>query len=102
LSQVDLDGKITILGFFGVSCSPEAVEVYPNPAKEHFTLVGPSSQGKRTMRLLSTQGEVLLQQEIDFDLDPSWQFSLAELASGMYLIELSNDAESQTIRLIKE
>lgn len=102
LSQIDLDGQRTILGFFSVNCTPESADVFPNPATTYFSLVAPDDYGKRLVRLLTAQGEMLLEREVDFDLDPSWQFSTTDLASGVYFVELSNERDRQTIRLVKE
>lgn len=102
LSEVDINGSVSIVGSRYVDCANSKLKVYPNPFENQFTLeLGDA--------FINTENDIAIydaygaqvysgeftgkQKEIDVDL--------GGLASGMYMIRVSNAVISETVRLIK-
>lgn len=73
--------------------------VFPNPAKDHFTLSG-ESQAFRQMEIISAAGQLMG----TWQVEPGKHYPISELHSGLYYIRLSgkNGQSIKTIRLHKE
>ncbi len=65
---------------------------YPNPASDFVTISGLSQNA--TIRFINSLGSV-----ITANRDNEGKISLADLASGIYLLEINSEGISQRIRL---
>lgn len=95
----------------GLTRSPNNQEVtlmlYPNPATDYTTLRGVlSAPGQLSFQLIDLQGRVLQSHPQQyFQNAVEKEFSLAELASGMYFVRLiyvgEEGTQAMTLKLIK-
>ena len=85
------------------STAPFEVTVYPNPVSEQFS-VGVSGAAGQVVRyrLSSLQGQCLLEQRSTAETDQHTEtIKLPASAAGLYLLQVSTDAHSQTVKVLK-
>lgn len=71
--------------------------LYPNPAKDEINLVGLPSQDEIKVNIYNTNGLLVKSLKIT-----NKSFSVSELASGMYFINIEFEDRSITKKLVKE
>ena len=79
------------------------VLMIPNPATSgvNITFTAPQSE-KTTVRILSLEGVCVMTQELGVQQNGSVLLSLDNLASGVYMVELTSGNERVVQRLVKE
>ena len=82
---------------------PEALRVYPNPAREQLQIVLPPNSGKPiALQLYNAQGQ-LLRSEQQLPTERLLQLeSLGSLPAGLYIVQLQSDGRSYVARFSKE
>jgi hypothetical protein len=73
------------------------VEVFPNPAKDVFTINCKNTTNKINMQLYSADGQLI--KEVDFNR--SYTFDTADLCNGIYFIKIV-DLERKRLPLLKK
>ncbi|GEM_PF-805709 len=78
------------------------IDVFPNPAKEFFTLQleGPVSETVN-IRLMSATGQMVYSQ-IDLSLASRTEIPVADLPSGIYFLQLNSETASTVRRVVVE
>ena len=78
------------------------MRVYPNPASERFTLEleMPELVNEATVQLLDPAGRVLFVRQYDGIRSGRFDYDVADLPAGIYLLQLSTEAGSRTERVI--
>lgn len=73
--------------------------IFPDPAKNDLFVLAPIYDGPSNYKILNSVGQV-----ISDNVVPQTKFSidLSSLASGLYIIEISNGQKSETQKFIKE
>lgn len=103
LRQVDSDGSLHFSSIVEVAGALHSLELYPNPARERATIVIPSSQGRSvTVTIFDLLGREVKQLHVgDMDADEtrSIDFSVADLASGIYLVRADNGVAASVRKL---
>lgn len=76
------------------------VDVFPNPAKDFFTLQleGPSSE-KVDIRLLSATGQLVYTQS-DLSLSSNTEIPVANLAGGIYFLQINSETAATVRRVV--
>ncbi len=83
-----------------VTGSNVGLMVYPNPAHEQVTVdVAGSISGKATISILDVTGKLLRTEAMT---GAKAQINLNGLASGVYMLRYTDEANSQTIKITKE
>jgi hypothetical protein len=70
-------------------------QLYPNPVQESLSLSGPL-HAIQSIRVLQTNGQEVLRLKVQKELN------LANLAAGLYLLEITTPAGVSRIKLLKE
>ena len=92
-------------GIAGVASSNNmAMQLAPNPANDQLTvlLYGLKSNEKSNLRIYDLLGNVVLKDEIQGKENYTLQYNISDLASGMYMVEVSGLATKAVSRLIKQ
>ena len=76
------------------------IEVFPNPALGMVTIHTKEMKFK-AVGIMNALGRVVYQEAL-LNESNSHQVNLATLASGVYFVELKNDTNSYTVRIVKE
>jgi hypothetical protein len=71
--------------------------LYPNPVSELLTIK--SSLKNYTLSLFSIQGQLIEKRE---NLNAQEQFNYSNLASGLYILKLTTENSTETIKIIKQ
>ncbi len=80
-----------------------SLKFYPNPAKDHLTILGKFETGALTWNLYSLNGQLLSQKEIKFHSSGnSLDVQLPSLPAGLYLIQVRQQGQQQFGKLIIE
>ena len=70
--------------------------VYPNPAKDKLYIDGIT--GYRTIEIANANGKIIQK----LNVSPSLKYiNIGQLTAGMYLLTVSSDKETQTIKFIR-
>ncbi len=107
LSQVDLDGKITKLGFRSVNfafADEENISVYPNPIAKIINISSPNYSGNTLIvTLTDISGKIIIHKELVQQTNNTWQLKLNEKpASGVYFLTVSGKGIKRSIKLLSE
>lgn len=96
LVQVDLDGGTKNTPAIQVTCTSDDVEMvlYPNPTKGQFLIV--SEEPVKQVSIMDVSGKLIKTVTSQSLID------LSDLPGGIYLIRVSTEGKSQTLRLILE
>ena len=81
-----------------------AMQLAPNPANDQLTvhLFGLKSNEKNNLRIYDLLGNVVVKDEIQGKENYTLQYNLTDLASGMYMVEVSSPTTKAVSRLIKQ
>ena len=79
----------------------EQVSVVPNPTNGIFTLYFDGQPTERNIEVFDLQGK-LLANKLCAKENKTIGFDISEFETGMYLIIISSDKETQALRLIKQ
>lgn len=82
-----------------LSLTPKA-DVYPNPAKDQFTLELSDFTGNAEIELLNAIGEVLTAKTVNTNLNPILNFSTKNYSAGVYFIKVKQGAIFLTKKVI--
>ena len=99
LQQVDIDGKHTYSKIVVVNIwqSKNAINVYPNPVQDHFTIKLPAGITQATVILYNNNGAALITQKIN----TAKQFDVRHLPNGVYYISVQYADKKYRHTLIK-
>lgn len=106
LRQIDFNGAEKVYGPISVSCNEvgEQIEVYPNPAKQEFTVAIQLTENKpaTTIQLMDVSGKIIHTLVKDLKAGNSQiLFNDLNLPDGAYLIQvISNESHFSPIRLV--
>ncbi|MDG1331011.1 MAG: T9SS type A sorting domain-containing protein [Crocinitomicaceae bacterium] len=75
----------------------EQIFIYPNPATQHIQFRG--IVGQANLNILDLNGRLVLS---DQDIDDNRSIDISFLDTAVYLIQISNESGTQTIRMIKK
>jgi hypothetical protein len=76
--------------------------VFPNPATGEVTIQGIPRNGDVLLRLMDMGGRVVMTDRIRMNAGENHSLGLKGLAPGLYTVELSNEHERATLRLVVE
>jgi len=93
-----IDNEVSTTDLNGVA----KIDVFPNPAKEYFTLQmeGPASETVN-VRLMSATGQLVFSQT-DLSLASTTEISVADLPGGIYFLQLNSETASTVRRVVVE
>ena len=74
--------------------------LYPNPTEDAFNLVTPTTAKSITVEILDTRGQLIYNEEIPAARDRIHKIDVSSIAKGIYFVKISNDATSNTQKLI--
>jgi hypothetical protein len=77
------------------------IALWPNPAADALHLRFPENQIPHTIRIFGTDGKLLLEKRTNLNAAGVYTLDVASLKSGLYLLELQNDATRVRARIIK-
>jgi hypothetical protein len=97
LKDIDYDGIENWSQIIFADCKNESIqiEVYPNPASDYIKVVAPISENT-ILKILSLEGKVMKTMPL---ISNQTLVSVKDLASGMYMMEISNSIKK--IKFIK-
>lgn len=107
LSQIDLDGKKTILGTAYASFKIDDVlsfSVYPNPVSSKINMLLKNYQGNFTAALSTLDGRMVYQQQMEATATkPIYLLSLpSKPASGTYVLQVRGSGLSKSVKIFVE
>lgn len=80
----------------------ESITINPNPAKDHFTVMGNAS-GEFTFSLFHLTGQLIaIEQATAASNYLRKSFTIAGLAKGIYLLQIDNAGKRKVIKIIKQ
>ncbi len=105
IKQVDLDGAFSYSTVQNVSMNHDlanAIQVYPNPARENLYLATDLPRGieVREISVLDLSGKTLIHQAIYDGSQEVYQLSLGQLKPGSYVVRISHN-QGQAGQLIR-
>lgn len=76
----------------------DGITVYPNPGKDHFTVILPQLTSENTMiKVVSPSGMVVFNSLVN---DSPYELNIKGLSSGVYFMMIRNDKFNKTVKLI--
>ncbi|MGB3153622.1 MAG: LamG-like jellyroll fold domain-containing protein [Chitinophagaceae bacterium] len=97
LKQIDLDGNSKLSNIVSIFFDKQnIIKVYPKPAQQQLTVEGIESYSK--LQLLDAAGKLL--KEVYINGAYQININLNGFKSGIYLLRMINEKESQTVKLI--
>ena len=100
VSEIVCDNTSFVLSYYittGVKAEQEFnFSLYPNPVSDRLTIDQPSS-GEVTVKLISTQGKIVL--EKDFATSKI-ELNMASIASGIYLLSLTSQGKTVSEKIM--
>jgi hypothetical protein len=97
LKQIDLDGNIKFSAIAGVLFTNDGmIKIFPNPAQQQVTVEGIDKFSQ--VQLLDATGKIV--KSVNTNNQYQYNINLTGLANGVYLLRLTNDQETQFIKLI--
>lgn len=79
------------------------VELYPNPAHQAFVLKGGLINDNINVRILDLRGSLVYEEVISSSNKPlSHEINVSRLSKGIYIVSLTDNLQSQQIRLVVE
>jgi polyhydroxybutyrate depolymerase len=78
---------------------PQAVQVFPNPAKTWVTVTGLQQKENCTLSLFNLQGQLILQKTVN---EETMMLDLGGLVTGIYLVKVSNSNYSTVRKIVIE
>lgn len=91
-------------GINSVASNNMAMQLAPNPANDQLTILlyGLKNTEKSNLRIYDLLGNVVLKDEIQGKENITLQYNIGNLASGMYMVEVSGQGTKAVSRLIKQ
>jgi hypothetical protein len=77
----------------------DAVGLHPNPASDMVTLSAPNGTIIQAVTVYDIRGRQVMQHQLSAD---QTSFSVAELDAAVYILKVTTDSGTQSLRLIKE
>jgi YD repeat-containing protein len=74
------------------------IDIYPNPATDHITVVLPENVSQAVFTLYDTQDKMLIRREIN----SREEISVSKLVPGIYLYHVRTEKESYTGKIIRK
>ena len=74
------------------------LKIYPNPSNNDFLTISTSEQGDKYIKLFNVTGQMLMNTKLAQDQ----KLNISSLNSGFYLVEVSINGRSDTIKLVIE
>jgi len=96
--------NILITGMVGTEEQGPAsgnIRVFPNPAGNSVTVILQNHSGLTQINILSSLGKILLS-EVQRENNGKINLNLSGLQPGIYLLQVTTEAETQVVKLIKE
>ncbi len=90
---VNSDQTISISDFYHKS-----IEIWPNPVKDKLVIRLNKDLTDSNLSIFSLDGKVLIRKRID---KLNSEINISHLCSGMYLLRLSNEVHSMTMKFVK-
>jgi len=79
------------------------VDIMPNPATDEVTIsYNARAKANTTVRIINVEGITVITQKLGLQQSGSVKIGLAQLASGVYLVELTSGTDKVVHRLVKE
>lgn len=103
LKQVDIDLRHTYSRTVAIMFDGKTklVTIYPNPANDKLNLSFPKPATNVNLRILSTDGKTVYLEKAR-NILRTHELNISQLASGSYVLEITNSGEKYHIRFIKE
>jgi hypothetical protein len=100
LKDIDFNGKSSESDIIVSSCRDEIASTafYPNPASDYFVLET-SFEENSYYSILDMKGNKVLQGSL---VSEKTVVSIKELSSGIYIVEINKDGQSEKMKLIKK
>jgi hypothetical protein len=100
LTQVDFDGTEEVIGLEAVNLSSKSNIVFsPNPANGRVEVTIPEGMVEGTVQITDLSGKVLIEKSLDANNIVT--VDVAALRPGTYFINVGNESEVHTSRIIK-
>ena len=85
----------------GTIKSSAGISVYPNPAKGSFTITVPGNNGAN-VRISNAVGSVVGTYTLDKTSNGRLSVDMADKATGIYLIQVTNNTGTEVVRMVLE
>jgi hypothetical protein len=96
--ELDADGKKTYSNVVLLLPNAKTVlAIYPNPVKDKLYITGLADYG--SIKITSINGSIVLQQNIVSGLK---YIDISRLNTGMYVLTVTNDKETKTLKIFKQ
>ncbi|MDC1452418.1 T9SS type A sorting domain-containing protein [Vicingaceae bacterium] len=98
VDNVSLDMPVSIH-----DASPEegiVFSLYPNPTKEEFTLVAPTTKESLTIEILDTKGQLVYRKEIPAISARIHKIDISSIANGIYFVKINSGSIFKIEKLI--
>jgi hypothetical protein len=76
------------------------LEMYPNPVNDILTIANLSIQGSAMVTVYDAQGKRVISQDVS-NHSGNYTMDMTQLEAGMYVIEVSSEALTEKVRVIK-
>jgi hypothetical protein len=97
LKQVDVDGKFQYSATIAVNSSSQVYSILPNPGNGIVYITGGSESF--TLSVLDLQGRLIISNE---EMNSGGVLNLENVSKGVYLIQIMEAGEVQTLRYVKQ
>ena len=74
------------------------LKIYPNPSSDDFLTISSAEQGDKYVKLFNVTGQMVMNTKLVQDQ----RLNISSLSSGFYLVEVSINGRSDTIKLVIE
>jgi Secretion system C-terminal sorting domain len=102
IKQVDLDGKFDYSSIARVNRSlNNSITLTPNPAQNFAMLMFGKPSAKTNLRMVNTNGQVVLQQQIN-EGTRQHTIDISKLPAGVYIVQLQTTNGIETFKLVKQ
>lgn len=93
---------VTVTGIVGLNGTlASALEVFPNPTDNIFTVraLGETAARPMSLKLVTLDGRVVLRRKLN-DGAGSWQINVSDLSAGVYILNVEDETRSAYTKLI--
>ena len=74
------------------------LKIYPNPSSDDFLTISSAEQGDKYVKLYNVTGQMVMNTKLVQDQ----KLNISFLSSGFYLVEVSINGRSDTVKLVIE
>lgn len=103
IEVVDIDTKSTMSNVQNVqvSCTPEAISVYPNPAVDYINIrINAMDESVYTIQISDMAGQVMTTTQSELNHETKViQLPTKHLAAGLYHVTISNEDQTKTFKI---